>query len=351
MSMEERVDAFLEEIVSPIIGDSAIDDEETKLLDAMLVLFRLTAEEADPPPSWIMRKIMDNDGREKATLNAELDAAIERRMDEGDHQLTDKNIRDLEDWRSYRKKGGESKTPEPLVHLKPEAEDEVPEDDPSAEKDDEEEAQEDDPSDEKDEDQMPDEEKPQEDDEETPDEEEAQEDDPSDEENEGETSEKAEDDVPEDDPADEKDDDQMPEKKEAQEDDDQTPEEEQDEKIADLPAPPPPLPPLPSSQAALTLTSGDKSLSLNITTKLSATLVRQFGEDSQYWDEDWQMTTEKRDNEWYLVPNTSATNETLLNGQTVTSPVKLSDGDEIGAGRQSKGVIKLPLTVEMTSTT
>ena len=105
-------------------------------------------------------------------------------------------------------------------------------------------------------------------------------------------------------------------------------------------------PPSPS-QAALTLTHDERCLSLNISTKLSAFLVRQFGEDSQYWDEDWQMTTEKRKDGWYLLPNGSATNETVLNGMAVTSPTRLCDGDVIGVGRESKGIVKLPLKVHI----
>ena len=57
------------------------------------------------------------------------------------------------------------------------------------------------------------------------------------------------------------------------------------------------------------------------------------------------MTLENRDDGWYVVPNNDATNETILNSKAVTSSAKLSDGDELGVGRESKGIVKLPLKV------
>ena len=55
------------------------------------------------------------------------------------------------------------------------------------------------------------------------------------------------------------------------------------------------------------------------------------------------MTLENRDDGWYVVPNNDATNETILNSKAVTSATKLSNGDELGVGRESKGIVKLPL--------
>ena len=97
----------------------------------------------------------------------------------------------------------------------------------------------------------------------------------------------------------------------------------------------------------LTLTAGGQSISFNITTKLSEYSVRQCGEDSQFWDNNWQMTLENRDDGWYVVPNNDATNETILNSKAVTSSAKLSDGDELGVGREVKNIIKLPLNVTL----
>jgi hypothetical protein len=49
--------------------------------------------------------------------------------------------------------------------------------------------------------------------------------------------------------------------------------------------------------------------------------------------------------EWILSPDPAATNETLLNGETLTRPRALRQGDRIAVGRQAKGIAKLPLTV------
>ena len=107
-----------------------------------------------------------------------------------------------------------------------------------------------------------------------------------------------------------------------------------------------PPPPTPTSKG-LTLSVGEQSVSCNITTKLSKYSVRQFGEDSQYWDSDWQMTVEKREEGWFIIPNTAAKNETILNGKAISSPTQLSAGDEVGVGRESKNIVKLPLTVTL----
>jgi hypothetical protein len=49
--------------------------------------------------------------------------------------------------------------------------------------------------------------------------------------------------------------------------------------------------------------------------------------------------------EWILSPNPAATNETLVNGEALTRPRALRQGDRIAVGRQVKGIAKLPLTV------
>jgi len=51
------------------------------------------------------------------------------------------------------------------------------------------------------------------------------------------------------------------------------------------------------------------------------------------------------DNQWVLSPIAKTTNETLVNGQTVTTPVLLRQGDSIAVGRQATGIVKMPLSV------
>jgi hypothetical protein len=44
-------------------------------------------------------------------------------------------------------------------------------------------------------------------------------------------------------------------------------------------------------------------------------------------------------------PVKGTTNETLVNGDALTAPRALRQGDLIAVGRQAKGIIKMPLTV------
>ncbi len=78
-------------------------------------------------------------------------------------------------------------------------------------------------------------------------------------------------------------------------------------------------------------------------TELGKALVRQFGPDGEFWD-DRQCVVERRGRQWVVAPFDGTTNETLLNGKTLSAPSALRSGDRIAVGRQDKGVIKLPLT-------
>jgi len=44
-------------------------------------------------------------------------------------------------------------------------------------------------------------------------------------------------------------------------------------------------------------------------------------------------------------PYSTAKNETLLNGRAINSKTKLNDGDQLGAGKEERNIIKLPLQV------
>jgi hypothetical protein len=87
------------------------------------------------------------------------------------------------------------------------------------------------------------------------------------------------------------------------------------------------------------------SISVGVKTPLGKHMVRQFGDDFNVWDTE-QCTVERGpDGAWQLVPQAGTTNETLLNGQPVTEPRPLREGDVIAVGRAEKGIAKLPLTV------
>jgi hypothetical protein len=48
--------------------------------------------------------------------------------------------------------------------------------------------------------------------------------------------------------------------------------------------------------------------------------------------------------QWVVSPLPGTTNETLVNGQALTAPRALRQGDRIAVGREAKGIVKLPLT-------
>jgi|GEM_PF-564791 len=102
--------------------------------------------------------------------------------------------------------------------------------------------------------------------------------------------------------------------------------------------------PLRADRIQLTSESGH-TISVGVRTPLGKHIVRQFGEDSVVWDTE-QCTLERgADGSWQVVPKDGTTNETLLNGATITSAQPLHEGDVIAVGRMAKGISKLPLTV------
>ena len=90
---------------------------------------------------------------------------------------------------------------------------------------------------------------------------------------------------------------------------------------------------------------GGRSLSIRVRTELTKALMQQLGPDSEFWDGKQCVLDRNASNQWILSPFDHTTNETLLNGKAVTSPVVLRHGDAIAVGRQAKGIIKMPLTV------
>lgn len=88
---------------------------------------------------------------------------------------------------------------------------------------------------------------------------------------------------------------------------------------------------------------GGAFLQIGIRTEIGKTMLRRFGPDAEFWDEK-QCTMERRtDGQWIVTPAHGTTNETLVNGATLTTPLALSEGDVLAVGRGAKGVSKLPL--------
>jgi pSer/pThr/pTyr-binding forkhead associated (FHA) protein len=91
--------------------------------------------------------------------------------------------------------------------------------------------------------------------------------------------------------------------------------------------------------------AGGHALQLGVRTELGKHLARQFGADAEFWDARQMVLERTPDRRWQVAPLPGTTNETLVNGQTVSAPRPLHDGDVLAVGRQAKGIVKLPLTV------
>ncbi|HEX2201873.1 MAG TPA: FHA domain-containing protein [Longimicrobium sp.] len=90
---------------------------------------------------------------------------------------------------------------------------------------------------------------------------------------------------------------------------------------------------------------GGKAITVGVKTPVGKHVVRQFGDDANVWDAE-QFTLERGEGgAWQIVPREGTTNETLVNGEPVTAPRPLNEGDVIAVGRAEKGISKLPLTV------
>jgi serine/threonine protein kinase len=85
-------------------------------------------------------------------------------------------------------------------------------------------------------------------------------------------------------------------------------------------------------------------LRFRIRTTLGKAMLRSWGADAEFWDDRQCVLEREEGGEWLLVPNSSAVNETLVNGKAVAVPQILREADVIAVGRQSKGIVKLPLT-------
>ena len=91
-------------------------------------------------------------------------------------------------------------------------------------------------------------------------------------------------------------------------------------------------------------TSG-RSLAIGIRTEMGRHLARQFGEEAEVWDARQFVIERLPDRRWQVSPVPGTTNETLLNGEVLSAPRPLHDGDVLAVGRKAKGIVKLPLTV------
>ena len=87
-------------------------------------------------------------------------------------------------------------------------------------------------------------------------------------------------------------------------------------------------------------------MSIRIKTRVGKSNVTQFGDDAKFWANP-QFTLEKEEDVWMVHHDSSAKNETLLNGKAVSGSQPVKDGDQLAVGREAKGIVKLPLKVKV----
>jgi hypothetical protein len=90
---------------------------------------------------------------------------------------------------------------------------------------------------------------------------------------------------------------------------------------------------------------GGKALRIAVRTELGKLLMRQFGSDSEFWDDRQCVIERGVDGRWVVTPFVAATNQTLVNGRALSASRVLSQGDLIAVGNEAKGIVKLPLAV------
>ena len=91
--------------------------------------------------------------------------------------------------------------------------------------------------------------------------------------------------------------------------------------------------------------SGGK-LTFGVETKVGKTLLKQFGEDHRFYDAEQYVVAKDSEGFWQVIPDANAINDTMYNGKKITESARLEPGDQLAVGREEKGVIKMPLTVQ-----
>jgi eukaryotic-like serine/threonine-protein kinase len=114
---------------------------------------------------------------------------------------------------------------------------------------------------------------------------------------------------------------------------------------------PPTVPPRASATATVTrlvlVSKTGAMIQFTVRTPVGKHLCRGLGEESQYMDSPQFIVERSATGQWLVHPNIEAKNETMLNGNTVTAPTTINNGDVLGVGRAAKGIVKLPLLVRI----
>src|SRR5215203_4864841 len=80
---------------------------------------------------------------------------------------------------------------------------------------------------------------------------------------------------------------------------------------------------------------GGRTIQLGVRTEIGKQLARQFGSDAEYWDARQCVIERRPDRQWQIAPVAGTANETMLNGEVITAPQSLREGDVIAVGRKA----------------
>jgi len=94
----------------------------------------------------------------------------------------------------------------------------------------------------------------------------------------------------------------------------------------------------------LVLSGGNRPLTINVDTQIGKYVLQSLGDTAQYFS-DMQFRLQKANNGWYLIPNGTAVNKTIVNGSVVSSPTKVQINDQIGiVGKSGRQTMPLKVT-------
>lgn len=109
--------------------------------------------------------------------------------------------------------------------------------------------------------------------------------------------------------------------------------------------PPKVEPPTPSSKS-IQLVGPLTTIIANINTRIGKQALKNLCGDDSMYSADVQYTIVREGDSWFIDPTSGTTNETLLNGKKIVEKTPLKPGDQIGIGREAKGVVKAIVTVQ-----
>lgn len=95
----------------------------------------------------------------------------------------------------------------------------------------------------------------------------------------------------------------------------------------------------------LVLSGGNRPLTINVDTQIGKPVLgSSLGPIAQYFS-DIQFRIQKASNGWYLIPNTTAVNQTIINGSVVRGATRININDQIGIiGKSGRQIMPLKAT-------